>query len=133
MSFLLIPILIASCSGSQGLNKKKSAATDEDLFLYRAIGSSLFCNARSAGVEYPRAIGVSAGTYAEVINGRHDGLVASVGEEKLTRKQLERGAEFQVVTGALQYCPEHVPDDIKTGIQEGIKKMRSQEAIKKQK
>ena len=131
--FLLVPIAITSCSSpnpsggnvkssNAELNKKQSPATDDDIFLYRGIGASFLCNARTAEVEFPKAVGIAAATYAQVLNGRHGGIVASAGDKKLTSKQLFAGAEFQVITGALQYCPDQVPDEVKEKVQTAIDK-----------
>ena len=130
-----MPIAIASCASSNpstsGLKASKAnagkqgPATDDDVFLYRGIGASFLCNARSAGIEFPKAVGIAAATYAQVLNGRHGGLVASAGEKKLTNKQLFAGAEFQIITGAMQYCPKQVPDDVKTKVEEAIEKQKN--------
>ena len=135
MHLLLVPIAIAGCSGSNpsvGTPKTTKAeaieqtpASDDDVFLYRGIGASFLCNARSAGVEFPKAVGIASATYAQVLNGRHGGIVASAGDKKLTNKQLFAGAEFQIITGALQYCPKEVPEDVKSKIQEVIDKQKS--------
>ena len=133
MAFLALPIVVAGCgspnpsggnvkSSNAELNKKQSPATDDDIFLYRGIGASFLCNARTAEVEFPKAVGIAAATYAQVLNGRHGGIVASAGDKKLTSKQLFAGAEFQVITGALQYCPDQVPDDVKEKVQTAIDK-----------
>ena len=130
--FLIVPIVLSSCassekSGNPIASSGKSSdttlapATDEDVYLYRGIGASFLCNARTAGVEFPKAVGIAAATYAQVLNGRHGGYVASAGEDKLTNKQLFAGAEFQIITGALQYCPKQVPDDVKAKVQDAIK------------
>ena len=60
----------------------------------------------------------------EFLNGKHGGIVASAGKEKLSDKQLFSGAEFQIITGALQYCPKQVPDDVKAKVEEAIKKQK---------
>ncbi len=123
--FLLVPLALASCGSSaqsEANSKKLSPATTEEIFLYRGIGASYLCNARSAGIEFPKAVGIAAATYAQVLNGRHGGFVVSAGEEKLTNKQLFSGAEFQIVTGALQYCPKQVPDDVKEKVQDALRK-----------
>ena len=136
MPLLLAPLVLASCSSPTPLggklqssqdeaNVENNPATADDIFLYRGIGSSFICNARSAGVEFPTAVGVSAATYAQVLSGHHGGYVASAGNKKLTNKQLFSGAEFQVVTGALQYCPEHVPDDVKAKVEAAIEKQKN--------
>jgi len=130
--FLLGPLVIAGCSskpageGSSASKKSESVkpATDEDIFLYRGIGASYLCNARSAEIEFPKAVGIAAATYSQILNGRHGGFVASAGKDKLTNKQLFAGAEFQIISAALQYCPDTVPDDIKTKIKEAIDKQK---------
>ena len=125
---LLAPILlvqmffltVASSLVQAEDDPKSTAATKEEIFLYRGIGASFLCNARSAEVDFPKAVGIAAATYAQVLNGRHGGVVASAGDKKLTNKQLFAGAEFQIITGALQYCPKQVPDDVKEKVQEAM-------------
>ncbi len=132
LSMLLAPVALASCKPSAQSNAGPNSpgtpqsaetrpATREDIFLYRGIGASFLCNARAAGVEFPKAAGIAAATYAQVLTGKHGGYVDSAGKEKLTSKQLFSGAEFQIITGALQYCPKEVPEDIKTKVEEAIK------------
>ncbi len=84
------------------------------------MGASFFCNARAADVEFTKAAGVASATYAQVLEGKHGGFVASAGKDKLTKKQLFTGAEFQIITGALQYCPDEVPEDVKEKVQKAI-------------
>ena len=137
MPLLLVPLAISSCGSvnSSGgvfnaskaeVNKKQSPASESDLFLYRGIGASFLCNARQVGVEFPKAVGIAAATYAQVLNGRHGSFVVSAGEKKLTNKQLFAGAEFHIITAALQYCPKQVPEDVKTKIQKAIKDQKDQ-------
>ena len=122
LSFMLAgPAVMA-----QGAAKPQTKpATDGDIFLYRGMGSSYVCNARTAGVEFPKAVGIAAATYVQLLNGRHGGLVASTGNKKLTNEQLFSGAEFQIITGALQFCPDKVPADVKTKVEEALKKQRA--------
>ena len=120
---------VACCSNKPKTDSKIKPATEEDSFLYRGLGASYICNARAAGIEFPKAVGISAATYAQVLNGKHGGFVESAGDKKLTSKQLFNGAEFQIITGALQYCEEYVPDDVKAKVEESIK--RQTEAKKK--
>lgn len=111
---------------AQGAAKPQTKpASDADIFLYRGMGSSYVCNARTAGVEFPKAVGIAAATYVQLLNGRHGGLVASTGNKKLTNEQLFSGAEFQIITGALQFCPDKVPADVKTKVEEALKKQRA--------
>tara|TARA_Y100001970_G_C13951980_1_gene708703 strand:+ start:42 stop:659 length:618 start_codon:yes stop_codon:yes gene_type:complete len=104
---------------------KLKPASENDIYLYRGIGASHLCNARLAGIEFPKAVGIASATYAQVLKGRHEGIVASAGKKKLTDKQLFAGAEFQIITGALQYCPKEVPDNIAAKVREAINKKGS--------
>ncbi len=119
---ILLSVLIfaplALCTDAAFAKKKTKTkpASQEEIYLYRGLGASYLCNARSAGVDFPKAVGIAASTYTQVLNGRHGGFVASAGKKKLTNKQLFSGAEFQIVTGALQFCPKQVPDDVKAKV-----------------
>ena len=100
---------------------KLAAATEEDLYLYKGMGASYLCIASKAGIEFPKAVGVATATYVQVIEGKHGGLLKELGEEKLDRKKLFAGAEFQIVTTAIQYCPDSVPKDIKKKVNKIVK------------
>ena len=93
-------------------DKKLMAATDEDLYLYKGMGASYLCIASKAGIEFPKAVGVATATYVQVIEGKHGGVVKELGKKKLDREKLFAGAEFQIVTTAMQYCPDSVPKEV---------------------
>ena len=92
--------------------KKLLAATEEDLFLYKGMGASYLCIAAKAGIEFPKAISVATATYVQVIEGKHGGVIKELGNKKLEREKLIGGAEFQIVTTAMQYCPDSVPKEV---------------------
>ena len=92
--------------------KKLVPATEKDLYLYKGMGASYLCIASKAGIEFPKAVGVATATYVQVIEGKHGGLVKEIGNKKIEREKLFAGAEFQIVTTALQYCPDSVPNDV---------------------
>ena len=116
--FGVLPVSIARAENAS--NQKP--ASKEDIYLYRGLGASYFCNARASDIEFPKAIGIAAATYVQVLNGRHDGFVASAGTKKLTNKQLFNGAEFQIITAALEYCSKDVPNKVKKKVEQAIKK-----------
>ena len=93
-------------------NKNLQAATEQDLYLYKGMGASYLCIASKAGIEFPKALGVATATYVQVIEGKHGGLVKELGDKKLERDKLFAGAEFQIVTTAVQYCPDSVPKEV---------------------
>ena len=92
--------------------KKFLAATENDLYLYKGMGASYVCIASKAGIEFPKAIGVATATYVQVLEGKHGGLVKELGDKKLEREKLFAGAEFQIVTTAIKYCPDSVPKEV---------------------
>ena len=93
-------------------DKKLQAATEQDLFLYKGMGASYLCIASKAGIEFPKALGVASATYVQVVEGKHGGVVKELGDKKLEREKLFTGAEFQIVTTAIQYCPDSVPKEV---------------------
>ena len=93
-------------------NKKLIPANDKDLYLYKGMGASYLCIAEKAGVEFPKALGVATATYVQVLEGKHGGLIKELGDTKLERKQLFAGAEFQIVSTAMNYCPDSIPKDV---------------------
>ena len=102
--------------------KKLSAATEKDLYLYKGMGASYLCIASNAGIEFTKALGVATATYVQVIEGKHGSLVKEMGDKKIKRENLFAGAEFQIVTTAIQYCPDNVPKDVTKKVKKIIKK-----------
>ena len=93
-------------------DKKLMAATEQDLYLYKGMGASYLCIATKAGIEFPKAVGVATATYVQVIEGKHGGVVKELGDKKLDREKLFAGAEFQIVTTAIKYCPDSIPKEV---------------------
>ena len=102
-------------------NKKLIPADDKDLYLYKGMGASYLCIAEKAGVEFPKALGVATATYVQVLEGKHGGLIKELGDTKLERKQLFAGAEFQIVSTAMNYCPDSIPKDVSKKVNELLK------------
>ena len=102
-------------------NKKLQAATEQDLYLYKGMGASYLCIASKADIEFPKALGIATATYVQVIEGKHGGVIKELGDEKLERDKLFAGAEFQIVTTAMQYCPESVPKEVTKKVNQILK------------
>ena len=103
-------------------NKNLPAATEQDLYLYKGMGASYLCIASKAGIEFPKAVGIATATYVQVIEGKHKGIIEELGDKKLERDKLFAGAEFQIVTTAMQYCPDSVPKEVTKKVNEILKK-----------
>ena len=102
-------------------NKKLIPADDKDLYLYKGMGASYLCIAKKAGIEFPKALGVATATYVQVLEGKHGGLIKELGATKLERKQLFAGAEFQIVSTAMNYCPDSIPKDVSKKVNDLLK------------
>ena len=89
-----------------------SAASEKDLYLYKGMGASYLCIASKAGIDFPKAVGVATATYVQVLEGKHGGKLEVLGDKKLEREKLFAGAEFQIVTTAIQYCPDSIPKEV---------------------
>ena len=85
------------------------------------MGASYLCIASKAGIKFPKALGIATATYVQVIEGKHKGLVKEFGDKKIERKNLFAGAEFQIVTTAMQYCPDSVPKDVSKKVEKILK------------
>ena len=103
-------------------NKNLQAATEQDLYLYKGMGASYLCIASNVGIEFPKALGIATTTYVQVIEGKHKGIIEELGDKKLEREQLFAGAELQIVTTAIQYCPDSVPKEVTKKVSEILKK-----------
>ena len=101
--------------------KKLLAATEQDLYLYKGMGASYLCIASKAGIDFPKAVGVATATYVQVIEGKHGGVVKELGDKKLEREKLFAGAEFQIVTTAIKYCPDSVPKEVTKKVKKILK------------
>ena len=120
--FIFLSIFDVKISNKEIKAEKKSVpATEKDLYLYKGMGASYLCIASKAGIEFPKAVGVATATYVQVIEGKHGGLVKELGNKKLEREKLFAGAEFQIVTTALQYCPDSVPKNVSRKVDKILK------------
>ena len=106
--------------------KKLQAATETDLFLYRQMGASYLCIATSAEVDFEKSLGIASATFANVITGKHDGLIKEFGTEKIDQKRLYNAGTFQIVSSALNICPENIPKKVKNSYEERLKELIKQ-------
>ena len=118
-------ILLSSCntlsnseSKSSNITSDKSEikytpATNEDMYLYKQIGISYVCLARQAKVDFPKSISIASNNFALIVSKKHGGLIEEVGDEKLTNNQIYQGSYLQLIEGAIQLCPDQVPEDEK--------------------
>ena len=107
-------------------NKKLQAATETDLFLYRQMGASYLCIATNAEVDFEKGLGIASATFANVITGKHEGLIKEFGTEKIDQKRLYNAGTFQIVSSALNICPKNIPKEVKNSYEERLKELIKQ-------
>jgi len=103
--------------------KNLVAATEKDLFLYRQMGASYLCIASKADVDFNKGLGIASATFANVIIGKHGGVIKELGNEKLNQKKLYNSGTFQIVGSALNICPESIPKEIKNDYEKRLKQI----------
>ena len=101
--------------------KNLIAASERDLFLYRQMGASYLCIASKADVDFNKGLGIASATFANVIIGKHGGVIKQLGDQKLDEKRLYNAGTFQIVGSALNICPESIPKKIKTDYEKRLK------------
>ena len=128
----VLSISIISCSTLFEINtinneikaeKNLIAASQKDLFLYRQMGASYLCIASKAEVDFNKGLGIASATFANVIIGKHGGVIKELGKEKLNQKKLYNSGTFQIVGSALNICPENIPKEIKNDYQKRLKQI----------
>ena len=121
---LLFPIVEINTINKQiKAETKLTAASEKDLFLYRQMGASYLCIASRAEVDFDKGIGVASATFANVIVGKHGGVIKALGNEKLDEKKLYNAGTFQIVGSALNICPESIPNKIKKDYEKRLKQL----------
>ncbi len=125
ISFFLSFLLFETNTINKQIKAEKNlvAASETDLFLYRQMGASYLCIASKAGVDFNKGLGVASATFANVIIGKHGGIIEDLGSEKLDEKKLYNAGTFQIVGSALNICPESIPKEIKNDYEKGLKKL----------
>ena len=124
LKILTVPAAFASFGlfGISAHAQQPKPATNEDIAVYQAMGTSFFCMSALDGIDFPKALGISASTYAQALKGRHQGKVASLTGKTLTEKEMFAAAEQQILLRAMSACPKAIPNDVQTKIKEAIKK-----------
>lgn len=129
LGVLAVPAFLAPLSlfGSEARAQQATTpATNSDIAIYQAMGTSFFCMAALDGVDFPKALGISASTYAQALKGRHGGKVAALKGKTLSDKEMFAAAEQQVLLRAMNACPKAIPADVQAKVKNALKKRDSQ-------
>ena len=123
---LIVPITLFDINATNKeikAEKNLVAASENDIFLYRQMGASYLCIASKAEVDFNKGLGIASATFANVIIGKHGGVIKELGNEKLNEKRLYNSGTFQIVGSALNICPESIPKDIKDDYEKRVKEL----------
>ena len=87
------------------------------------MGASYLCIASKAEIDFNKGLGIASATFANVIIGKHGGVIKELGNEKLNQKKLYNSGTFQIVGSALNICPESIPRGIKKDYEKRLKQI----------
>ncbi len=87
------------------------------------MGASYLCIASKAEVDFNKGLGIASATFANVIVGKHGGVINELGKDKLDERRLYNAGTFQIVGSALKICPESIPKKIKNEYEKKLKQL----------
>jgi hypothetical protein len=117
----LLPLVLLLGPGLAQAEAAPLPATQAEMSLYTRIAALNVCIARSAGIEFDKAVAVAGETIAQVIQGQHGGQIAQVGPKPLTIDELRKGSINSAVLGAVEVCPKEVPAEVRKKVDEALK------------
>ena len=95
-------------------SSKKIPANDTDLDLYRNMGITYLCSTSTKGndSDFEKSLVVATNLFSTVIQQKHGGFIkeGKKKEQKIDPRLLQNSIMFQLVGGALNYCPVNVPE-----------------------
>ncbi len=103
---------------------KFTPASREEMNFYRQIGISYFCLARQSKVEFSKSISIASNNFALIVSKKHGGLIEEIGDQKLTNDQIYQGSYLQLIEGAIQLCPDQVPEEDKKKFSEAVERLK---------
>ena len=136
ISIFVGSILLSSCnttiksdSNPINISSKKNEvkfnpASKKEMNLYRQIGISYLCLARQAKVEFPQSISIASNNFSLIISKKHGGFIEETGDKKLTNNQIYQGSYLQLIEGAMQVCPDQVPEEEKKKFLKAVEELK---------
>ena len=108
-------------------------ANKEDINLYRSMGITYICTTSTKGtdMDFEKSLVVATNLFTTVIQQKHGGFIKEGKKEKqkVNAKSLQNNVAFQLVGGAISFCPDNVPKAMEKEFKNQYKKY--QESIKK--
>ncbi len=108
-------------------------ANDKDLDLYRSMGITYLCSTSAKGTDadFEKSLVVATNLFSTVMQQKHGGYIkeGKKKQQKIEPRALQNNIMFQLVGGALNYCPNNVPKAMEEEFKNSVK--RIQESNKK--
>ena len=103
-------------------------ANDKDIDLYRNMGITYICSASAKGNEsdFEQSLVVAANLFSTVIQQKHGGFIkeGKNKQQKIEARTLQNNIMFQLVGGALSFCPTSVPEKMEKEFKNSVKKIQ---------
>ena len=135
MSFFFLTIIfnINPKLGEVRASNKIIPANDKDLDLYRSMGITYLCTTSTKGTDadFEKSLVVATNLFSTVMQQKHGGFIkeGKKKQQKLEARSLQNNIMFQLVGGAINYCPNNVPAEMEKEFRNQVKKI--QESNKK--
>ena len=128
---LIISVLFFNIGPKLGevkASNKTKPADEKDLELYRRMGITYICTASMKGSEldFEKSLVVASNLFSTVVQQKHGGFIkeGKKKEQKLDPKVLQNSVMFQLVGGALNYCPDNVPKEMEKEFENQLKRIK---------
>ena len=110
-------------------NNKMIPADANDLALYQGMGISYVCSATRKGIDmdFRKSLSVASTTFVTVVQQKHGGVIVEgkkKKEKKVDPKTLYQNVSFRLIGGALNVCPNSVPDKIENEFKTELKRIQ---------
>ena len=116
------------------LNEVKSGnslipANANDLALYQGMGISYVCSATRKGIDmdFRKSLSVASTTFVTVVQKKHGGMIIEgkkKKEQKVDLNTLYQNVSFRLIGGALDVCPDSVPEKIENEFKTELKRIQ---------
>ena len=98
-------------------------AGEAEITLYGGIAGLNVCVARSAGVGFDQAVAIAGETIAQLIQSQHGSVISLVGSQPLSLDELRKGAINSALLGAVEACPDQVPEAVRKAVQASLRQV----------
>jgi len=98
-------------------------AGEAEITLYGGIAGLNVCVARSAGVGFDQAVAIAGETIAQLIQCQHGSVISLVGSQPLSLDELRKGAINSALLGAVEACPDQVPEAVRKAVQASLRQV----------